>query len=131
MEEIKSLVAQFVCFQMHNKRLQLKSFNILVRNYLFFKNYITSEGAVSQHVLYYQQLSTARIPSKFMLTTILSNYEVSSALKKKAFDTSRKRASQPEVNNFTTALCWKHYYVSNTSSQVLSPSPSLFLQPSK
>ena len=37
----------------------LKSFNIWVRNYLFLKNYITSEGAVSHNVLYhmYQQLS--------------------------------------------------------------------------
>ena len=59
---------KFVCFQMPNKRLQLtkilkgfglKSFNIWVRNYLFPKNYLTSEGAVSQNVLCYKQLSIA------------------------------------------------------------------------
>ena len=33
--------------------------NILARNYLFLKYYITSEGAVSHNVLYYQQLSIA------------------------------------------------------------------------
>ena len=38
--------------------LEFKS-NILVRNYFFLKNYVTSEGAVSQNVLYYQQLSIA------------------------------------------------------------------------
>ena len=32
--------------------------NILVRNYFFLKNYVTSEGAVS-HNLYYQQLYIA------------------------------------------------------------------------
>ena len=41
-----------VCFQMHYKRLyQLKSFIICVMNYLFLKNYITSEGAVSHNVI--------------------------------------------------------------------------------
>ena len=33
--------------------------NILVENYFFLKNYVTSEGAVSHNVLYYQQLSIA------------------------------------------------------------------------
>ena len=32
---------------------------ILVRNYFFLKNYVSSEGAVSHNVLYYQQLSIA------------------------------------------------------------------------
>ena len=50
---------------MHNKRLQLKSFIIWVRNYLFLKNYVTSEGAVSHNVLYYQQLSIARYQVSF------------------------------------------------------------------
>ena len=41
------------------------AFNIWLRIYLFLKNYITTEGAVSHNVLYhramanYQQLSTA------------------------------------------------------------------------
>ena len=39
--------------------------NILVENYFFLKNYITSEGAVSHNVLYYQQLSITRYQVKF------------------------------------------------------------------
>ena len=38
---------------------------ILVRNYFFLKNYVTSEGAVSHNVLYYQQLSIARYQVSF------------------------------------------------------------------
>ena len=38
---------------------------ILVRSYLFLKIYATSEGAVSQNVLYYQQLSNARYQVSF------------------------------------------------------------------
>ena len=33
--------------------------NILVRNYFFLKNYVTSEGAVYHNVLYHKQLSIA------------------------------------------------------------------------
>ena len=65
MKEKTPLLHNFVCFQMHNKRLQLKSFIIWVRNYLFLKNYVTSEGAVSHNVLYYQQLSIARYQVSF------------------------------------------------------------------
>ena len=65
MKEKTPLLHKFVCFQMPNKRLQLKSFNIWVRNYLFLKNYVTSEGAVSHNVLYYQQLSIARYQVSF------------------------------------------------------------------
>ena len=32
----------------------------LVENYFFLKNYVTLEGAVSQNILYYQQLSIPR-----------------------------------------------------------------------
>ena len=39
--------------------------NILFRNYFFLKNYITSEGAVSHNVLYYQQLSIAQYQVSF------------------------------------------------------------------
>ena len=46
-------------FQMHNKRLQLNSFVIWVRDSLFLKNYFTSEVAVSHNVLYYQPLPIA------------------------------------------------------------------------
>ena len=31
-----------------------------MENYFFLENYVTSEGAVSYNVLYYQQLSIAR-----------------------------------------------------------------------
>ena len=36
-----------------------------VKNYFFLKNYVTSEGAVSHNVLYYQQLSIARYHVSF------------------------------------------------------------------
>ena len=54
------LLHYFVSFQMHNKRLRLKYIIIWVRNYLFLKNYVISEGAVFHNVLYYHQLSIAR-----------------------------------------------------------------------
>ena len=41
-------------------KIVLYSDNILVRNYIFLKNYVTLEGAVSHNVLYYQQLSIVR-----------------------------------------------------------------------
>ena len=44
---------------MHNKRLQLNSLDILNEKFLFLKNCVTSEGAVS-HIAFlfnYQQLS--------------------------------------------------------------------------
>ena len=63
----------FVCFQMSNKRLQLKSVTIGVRTYLFVKNYVASEGAVSHNVLYYQQLSIAHYQVSFYAKIILSN----------------------------------------------------------
>ena len=37
-----------------------------VENYFFLKNYVTSEGAVSHNVLYFQQLSIGRCHSKFL-----------------------------------------------------------------
>ena len=45
-----------------NLRPQVRSqnqFKYFSENNFFLKNYITSEGAVSHHVLYYQQLSVA------------------------------------------------------------------------
>ena len=47
--------------------LQMLEFNsnILVRNYFFLESYITSEGAVSHNVLYYQQLSVSRYQVSF------------------------------------------------------------------
>ena len=65
MKEKTPLLHKFVCFQMLIKASGLKSFIIWVRNYLFLKNYVTSEGAVSHNVLYYQQLSIARYQVSF------------------------------------------------------------------
>ena len=50
--------------------------NILLRNYFFLKNYITSEGAVSHDVLHYQHLSIARYQVNFYANIILSNYQL-------------------------------------------------------
>ena len=44
---------------MPKKASGLKYFFIWVRNYLFLKNYITSEGAVSHIVVNFQKLSAA------------------------------------------------------------------------
>ena len=52
-------------FRCLNKRSGRKYFNIWVRNYLFLKIYVTSEGAVSQNVFYYQQLSIACYQVRF------------------------------------------------------------------
>ena len=38
---------------------------MLVRNYFFLENYVTSEGAVSHNVLYYQQLHITRYQVSF------------------------------------------------------------------
>ena len=65
MKENTPLFHYFVCFQMHNKWLQLKSFIIWVRIYFFLKNYVTSEEVISCNVLYYIQLSNARYQVRF------------------------------------------------------------------
>ena len=68
MREKTPLFDEFVCVQ--------KSFIILVRNYLFLKIYVISEGAASHNVLYYQQLSNAIVTkSVFKLIFVLSNYQ--------------------------------------------------------
>ena len=54
MEEKTLLSHEVGCFQM----LEIK-FKYFVENYFFLENYVTSEGAVSHNVLYYQQLSIA------------------------------------------------------------------------
>ena len=55
---------------MHKKAADMKSWKILVRNYLFLKNYITSKKAVPHSVLYYQQLSIAR----YQVSLYANNY---------------------------------------------------------
>ena len=60
MDEKTPLSHEVVCFQMLDFKWGLKiNSNILLRNYFFLKNYVTSEGAVSHNVFYYQQLSIA------------------------------------------------------------------------
>ena len=82
MKEKTPLLHKFVCFQMPIKGFRVWSLlNIWVRNYLFLKNYITSEGAVSHNVLYYQQLSIARYKVSFSAYNYLRLPMVSSAFK--------------------------------------------------
>ena len=55
MKEKTPFAHKVVCFQMlefdtSNSKSQIEE------NYFFLKNYVTSEGAVSQNIFYYQQL---------------------------------------------------------------------------
>ena len=66
MGEKTPLSHEVVCFQTldfgtskSNSEVSKSNSNIVVENYLFLENYVTSEGAVSHNVLYYQQLSIA------------------------------------------------------------------------
>ena len=72
MEEKTPLSHEVVCFQMldfgtskSNSEVSKSNSNISVENYFFLENYVTSEGAVSHNVLYYQQLSIARYQVRF------------------------------------------------------------------
>ena len=66
MKEKTPLLDELVCFQIGIKKTSsYKSFIILVRNYLYFKLYATSEWVVSHNVLYYQQLSNAQYQVSF------------------------------------------------------------------
>ena len=64
MEEKKTLshkLCAFKMFDLETSKSKSEVLNsnskILVRKYFFLKNYVTSEGAASHNVLYYQQLS--------------------------------------------------------------------------
>ena len=63
MEERTPLSHKDVCFQMldfGNSKTNSKVSNWnVVENYFCYENYVTSETAVSQNVLYYQQVSIA------------------------------------------------------------------------
>ena len=50
-----------------------------MRNYLFLKNYITSEGAVSHNNLYYEQISIARYQVSFYANNSLSELPIGSS----------------------------------------------------
>ena len=67
MEEKTPLSQEFVCFQVldfetskSNFEVSKSNSNILVENYFFLENYVTSEEAVSHNVLYNQLLSIDR-----------------------------------------------------------------------
>jgi hypothetical protein len=68
MKEKTPLSHKVVCFQMldfetsnsKSEVLKIKS----MENYFFLKSYITSEGAVSQNVLYYQPRNQVRFYDK-------------------------------------------------------------------
>ena len=78
--EVKSPMSyKIMCFQMFDFEtsnsksewgLEIK----LVDNFFSLENYVTSEGAISHHALYYQQLSITHYQG-FMIITILSNYQ--------------------------------------------------------
>ena len=66
-----------LCAFKWNKRLLARSlFIIIVRNYLFFKNYNTSEGVVSHNVIYYTNSSPMIVTkSVFKFIFVSSNYQ--------------------------------------------------------
>ena len=67
MEEETPLLHKVVFFQMPEKGFRPEVFlrsKYFSENYLFLKNYVTSEEIVSHNVLYYQQLFIA-LPSQF------------------------------------------------------------------
>ena len=57
MEENTPFSHENLRFQMLDFEVSKSMSNTLVENYFFLKNYVTSEGAISHNILYYQQLS--------------------------------------------------------------------------
>ena len=55
----------------NNSEVSKSNSNILVENYFFHENYVTSEGAVSHNVVNYQPLSIARYQVSFFANKIL------------------------------------------------------------
>ena len=75
MKEKNIVPAQVMFFQMLILRPPNSSefnSNILVKKYFFLKNYVSSEGAVSNNFLYYQELSIALYQ---VSSAVLSNYQ--------------------------------------------------------
>ena len=54
-----------------NSEVSKSNSNIVVENYFFLENYVTSEGAVSYNVLYYQKLSIACYQVRFYANSFL------------------------------------------------------------
>ena len=67
MEEKTPLSHKVVCFQMLDFGTSKSNYKVpkSMKNYLFHKNYDTSEGANSHNVLYNQQLSIAHSQVSF------------------------------------------------------------------
>ena len=55
---------KYLDFETSNSKSEVSKSN-LWKNYFFLKNYITSEGAVSNNVLYYQPLPITRYQETF------------------------------------------------------------------
>ena len=60
----QSYVLSDVDFETTNSKLEVSKWKI-VENYFFLENYVTSEGAVSHKVLYYQPLPITRNRERF------------------------------------------------------------------
>ena len=68
-----------VCFHMldfttsnSNSEVSNSNSKIFEQNFVFLKNYVTSEGAVSHNVLYYQQLSIS--VARYRVSFYANNY---------------------------------------------------------
>ena len=81
-----------------------------MENYLFLKNYVTSEGAVSHNVLNHQQLSIACYQVSFyaMTTIILSNYQKCPVPLKTVLFSHTLSVLELKKKHLTRALCTKH-----------------------
>ena len=75
-KEKTPMLHKLACSQMPKTTLKdFRAFNIWERNYLFLKNYVTFVRFISCNVLNYQQLSVARLQSKFLSWYLLSYYQ--------------------------------------------------------
>ena len=63
-----------VDFETSSSKLEVSKSNS-VENYFFLQNYGTSEGAVSNNVLYHQPLPITCHQERFYVIIILSNYQ--------------------------------------------------------
>ena len=66
----------FRCLISKPQILNLRSQNQIRGKLLFLENYVTSEVAISQNVLYYQPIPIICYQVRFLLIIILSNYQL-------------------------------------------------------
>ena len=93
MKEETPLSHEVVCFQIldfgtskSNSEVSTSNSNMLVQNYFFLENHVTSEGAVSHNVWYDRQLSIAF----YQLRLYANNYFELLPLVSCAFNTGYK-----------------------------------------